>query len=113
MIRILVDSASDYKTEEIHEKGLELVPITITIGKTDYIDGQNLGRDEFYEILEKNGSFPKTSQPSPQAFLEIFLDAKKKGDELICILLSSALSGTSLPLPQTDWKSLFICVIIG
>ena len=94
MIRILVDSASDYKTEEIHEKGLELVPITITIGKTDYIDGQNLGRDEFYEILEKNGSFPKTSQPSPQAFLEIFLDAKKKGDELICILLSSALSGT-------------------
>ncbi len=94
MIRILVDSASDYTMEEIREKGLDLVPITITIGKTDYIDGQNLGRDEFYEILEKTGSFPKTSQPSPQAFLEVFLDAKKKGDELICILLSSALSGT-------------------
>lgn len=94
MIRILVDSSSDYKMEEIHEKGLELVPITITIGETDYIDGQNLGRDEFYEILEKTGHFPKTSQPSPQAFLNVFLDAKKKGDELICILLSSALSGT-------------------
>ena len=94
MIRILVDSASDYKMEEIREKGLELVPITITIGSTDYIDGQNLDRDGFYEILEKTGSFPKTAQPSPQAFLEVFLDAKKKGDELICILLSSALSGT-------------------
>lgn len=94
MIRILVDSSSDYKTKEIHEKGLDLVPITITIGEADYIDGQNLERDEFYEILDKTGNFPKTSQPSPQAFLDIFLDAKKKGDELICILLSSALSGT-------------------
>ena len=94
MIRILVDSASDYKMEEIREKGLELVPITITIGETDYVDGLNLDRDEFYEILERTGSFPKTAQPSPQAFLEVFLDAKKKGDELICILLSSALSGT-------------------
>ncbi|MCI8464310.1 MAG: DegV family protein [Lachnospiraceae bacterium] len=94
MIRILVDSSSDYKIEEIREKGLELIPITITIGDTDYVDGQNLDRDEFYQILEKTGNFPKTSQPSPQAFLEVFLDAKKKGDELICILLSSSLSGT-------------------
>ena len=58
MIRILVDSASDYKMEEIREKGLELVPITITIGETDYVDGLNLDRDEFYEILERTGSFP-------------------------------------------------------
>ena len=94
MIRVLVDSASDYKIEEIQKKGMELVPITITIGKNNYIDGKNLGRDEFYEILEKTGEFPKTSQPSPHDFLEIFSDAKKKGDELICILLSSALSGT-------------------
>ena len=94
MIRILVDSASDYQMEEIQTKGLLLVPITITIGETDYIDGKNLGRDEFYEILSRTGEFPKTSQPSPQAFLDLFLEAKKNGDELICILLSSALSGT-------------------
>ena len=51
MIRILVDSASDYQMEELQTKGLLLVPITITIGETSYIDGKNLGRDEFYEIL--------------------------------------------------------------
>lgn len=94
MIRILVDSASDYQMEEIQTKGLLLVPITITIGETGYIDGKNLGRDEFYEILSRTGEFPKTAQPSPQAFLDLFLEAKKNGDELICILLSSALSGT-------------------
>lgn len=94
MIRILVDSSSDYQADEIREKHLELVPIKITIGDKTYIEGQNLERNQFYEILEKSQDFPKTSQPSPQAFLDIFEDAKQKGDELICILLSSELSGT-------------------
>lgn len=94
MIRILVDSSSDYTVEEIKNKGMELVPITITIGEKSYVDGYDLGRDEFYEILQDSNDFPKTSQPSPQSFLDIFKDTKEKGDELICILLSSGLSGT-------------------
>lgn len=94
MIRILVDSSSDYRLDEVEQKNMELVPISITIGEKTYIDGVDLGRDEFYEVLEASGEFPKTSQPSPQAFLDIFKDVKEKGDEMVCILLSSALSGT-------------------
>lgn len=94
MIRIVVDSSSDYQTEEIREKKLDLVTITITIGGKQYVDGVDLDRNQFYEILEETGEFPKTSQPSPQQFLDIFLDAKEKGDEVVCITLSSALSGT-------------------
>lgn len=94
MIRILVDSSSDYTLAEIKEKDMELLPISIAIGEKTYVDGIDMGRDEFYEILERSGEFPKTSQPSPQEFLDVFEDAKEKGDELICILLSSGLSGT-------------------
>lgn len=94
MIRILVDSSSDYQTEELKEKDIDLVSIKITIGEKSYIDGVDLNRDDFYRILEKTGEFPKTSQPSPQEFLDIFNEVKEKGDELICILLSSELSGT-------------------
>ncbi|XCP86439.1 DegV family protein [Roseburia hominis] len=94
MIRILVDSSSDYTLAEIKEKNMELLPISIAIGEKTYVDGIDMGRDEFYEILERSGEFPKTSQPSPQEFLDVFEDAKEKGDELICILLSSGLSGT-------------------
>ncbi|MFR8548391.1 MAG: DegV family protein [Lachnospiraceae bacterium] len=94
MIRILVDSSSDYPVEEIRQKNLELVPISITIGEHNYIEGKNLDRDTFYEILTDGREIPKTSQPSPQDFLTCFEQAKKNGDELICILLSSALSGT-------------------
>ncbi len=94
MIRILVDSSSDYTVEEIRQKGLDLIPISIAIGEKSYVDGFDMGRDEFYEILQHSSDFPKTSQPSPQAFLDVFEEVKKKGDELICILLSSELSGT-------------------
>lgn len=94
MIRILIDSSSDYTMEEIKEKNLTLVPLTVTIDGTSYIEGENLERNEFYEILKTCAEFPKTSQPSPEAFLNVFEDAKKAGDSVICILLSSSLSGT-------------------
>ena len=94
MIRFLVDTASDYTVEEIQAKGMEIVPMHITFGEADYRDGYDLTKDRFYELLTSNEAFPKTSQPTPQDFVDIFEEAEEKGDELICILLSSKLSGT-------------------
>lgn len=94
MIRVLVDTSADYTVEEIKAKGMELVSLHITLGETDYRDGYDLSKDRFYELLTANEEFPKTSQPTPQDFVDIFEDVKEKGDELICILLSSKLSGT-------------------
>lgn len=94
MIRILVDSSSDYSLEEAKQSNMEFVPVSITIGEQSYRDGIDLKRDQFYQLLKESGEFPKTAQPSPQDFLDIFKDARKKGDDVICILLSSELSGT-------------------
>lgn len=94
MIRIVVDSSSDIELDELKRKNIELVPLNITIGEKSYEDNVELSKKEFYEILTKGEVFPKTSQPAPQVFLNIFEDAKAKGDQVICILLSSALSGT-------------------
>ncbi len=94
MIRIAVDSSSDYRIEELKEKQIDLIPISITIGEDSYIDGVNLDRNGFYQLLEERGEFPKTSQPSPQVFLDLFEEVRDKGDDLIYLSLSSALSGT-------------------
>lgn len=94
MIRLLVDSSADFSKDEIESKKLSLVPLQVNINGETHLDGVNLFRDEFYEMLVNSEEFPKTSQPSPQEFLEIFDQVKKDGDTLICILLSSALSGT-------------------
>lgn len=112
MIRIIVDSSADFQAKELQAKQIELVPITVTIGDRSYLDGIDLKRDTFYEILTESGEFPKTSQPSPQAFLDAFLDAKAKGDDVICITVSSALSGTcqSAMLARTmaDYDNIYI-----
>ncbi|HIT66416.1 MAG TPA: DegV family protein [Candidatus Merdisoma merdipullorum] len=94
MIRILVDSSSDYSQEEIQEKGLVFVPVQIELAGKQYRDGIDLDKNSFFEILQASGEFPLTSQPSPQVFLDIFQEMKEKGDDLVCILLSSHLSGT-------------------
>ena len=62
MIRILVDSGSEYLPEEAQAKGIEVLPIVTNVGGNDYRDGIDLGRDEFFELLEETGLFPTTSQ---------------------------------------------------
>lgn len=94
MIRILVDSAADFSAEEAKARNMELVPINITFNDKNYLDGIDITKDEFYELLTISETFPMTAQPSPQDFLDVFEDVKEKGDQLVYISLSSALSGT-------------------
>lgn len=94
MIKILMDSASDCPKVEAEKMGMEIVSLQVSIAGQEFLDGVNLEKNHFYELLRETGEFPKTSQPSPQEFCDIFEKIKENGDELICILLSSALSGT-------------------
>lgn len=117
MIRIIVDSSADYQAKELQAQNIELVPITVTIGDRSYLDGIDLERDTFYEILTESGQFPKTSQPSPQSYLDVFLDAKEKNDDVICITVSSALSGTcqsaTLAKSMADYDNIHIVDSLG
>lgn len=94
MIRILIDSGSEYLPKEAQAKGIEVLPIVTNVGGNDYRDGFDLGRDEFFELLEETGQFPTTSQITPHVFAAKFKEALDAGAEVIAIILSSALSGT-------------------
>lgn len=94
MIRIMIDSGSEYLPKEAQAKGIEVLPIVTNVGGNDYRDGFDLGRDEFFKLLEETGQFPTTSQITPHVFAEKFKEALDAGDEVIAIILSSALSGT-------------------
>ena len=112
MIKILVDSSSDYTLKEAQERGFYFASLNVMLEGKSYLDGQNLEADQFYQILTNTSDFPKTSQPSPQDFLTCFEEAEKNGDEVICILLSSALSGTfqsaSLAKSMIDYDKIYL-----
>lgn len=94
MIRLLVDSASDYRPEELAGRNIEYVSMSITLGEETYRDGVDIDKDGIYKRMQEEDVFPKTALPSPATFVDIFEDAKEKGDEVICILVSAHLSGT-------------------
>ena len=93
MIRILTDSATDFTQEELQKLNVRCVPMTIAFGGDTYTDGVDLPQEIFWQRMEA-GQTPKTSQPSPDAFLREFEAAKAAGDSVLCVLVSSALSGT-------------------
>lgn len=92
MIKILVDSSADCNLQD----GIVdlLVPISVNIDGKEYRCGVDITSDKFYELLQSAKEFPRTSQPSPQSFIEIFEQVKADGDQLIYLSISSALSGT-------------------
>ena len=94
MIRIITDSAADFSREELEQNRIHSVPLQIAFGDDTCADNnEDLPAGAFWSRLNA-GENPKTSQPSPEAFLRLFEEARAAGDEVICILLSSALSGT-------------------
>ena len=91
MIKILVDSTADCAKSSFVDA---VIPVEIFIDGKNYIDGIDIDADTFYQLLVKSSEFPKTSQPSPERFMTVFSAAKEAGDEVLCLILSSALSGT-------------------
>lgn len=94
MIRIITDSAADFEPAELEQLNITCIPLKVMFDETEYEENVSLSKDKFYELLLSSAQSPKTSQASPQVLLDLFGEAKEKGDSAIYITLSSALSGT-------------------
>ena len=91
-VKIIIDSTVDMS--EKYSKNVTIVPLTVSFGETDYIDGVTINKQEFYQKLVSSPVLPKTSQATPEAFAKVFRELQEKGDEAIVITVSSRLSGT-------------------
>ncbi len=94
MVRIITDSAADLQPREYDALGATCIPLHVAFGDREYQENVDLSKEKFYELLLGSEEFPKTAQPSPAVLEELLADAKEKGDEVVYITLSSALSGT-------------------
>ena len=90
--QIIIDSTTDI-TEDFTDKVM-VVPLTVSFGEKEYLDGIELSRDEFYRKLEGGDVIPKTSQASPSTFEKVYREVRNKGMNGIVITLASDLSGT-------------------
>ena len=91
-MRIVVDSAADFTREELNQYNISCVPMQVIFGQ-ESISAAALSPDHFWQRL-LSGEIAKTSQPSPEAFLQEFEAAQAAGEESIYIGISSSISGT-------------------
>ena len=93
MIKIITDSSADLPHNIIEQYDITVVPLTVTIGEENYLEKVDLTSEEFFTKMFSIDTLPKTSQPSPASFAEAF--TKFDNDtELLCLTISSGLSGT-------------------
>lgn len=94
MIKIFVDSGSSIKKEEQNKYNVEVLPLKILLGNEEYLDGENLSMENFYNKLIKEGVFPKTSLPCMDSAIERVSKYVEQGFDVIIITISSGISGT-------------------
>ncbi len=93
MVRLITDSAADMEAEDYKKNGITCIPISVVFGQKVYYENVNLTKPDFYRLQEVEKEFPKTAQPTPQAYLDAFQEAKDAGDEVVFLSLSSKISG--------------------
>lgn len=94
MVKIVTDSSCDISLERCAELGVELLPITVNFGEESYRANLDITNEEFYEKLATVQELPKTAQITPAQFEKIFQPYKESGDDVVCLFISSKMSGT-------------------
>jgi len=94
MLRIVMDSAGDLPAKWIEEYEIEVIPVNVHLGNQVFLEGVDLCPDGFYDWVEETGGVPKTSQPAPQQYINLYREIAKPGDVILSIHLTSKLSGT-------------------
>lgn len=107
-VRIIVDSSTDV-SEKYREK-IQFVPLTVRFGDKEYLDGVEISKHQFYEMLVESDALPTTSQATPAAFAEYLESVASAGDSAVVITLSSKLSGTyqSAVLAAEDYPNIYV-----
>jgi len=81
--------------EYLKEHNISFVPLTVRFDdEKEYREKIDICPEEFYQKMLVSNTLPKTAQPSPASFLKVFEEVASPGDEILCITISSKLSGT-------------------
>ncbi len=92
-ITILADSACDLPLSFYKENNVSFIPLQLHLEGKNYEDLRTINPKEVYQAM-RDGKAPKTSQASPEYFMNLFTQFAEEKKQGIYIALSSQLSGT-------------------
>jgi DegV family protein with EDD domain len=95
MIGFVTDSNAQLPAELVARYAVEVVPLTVTIDGTSYLEGVDIDADGFYARFDSRTPEVSTSQPSPGLFAQAYERVAARGvDEILSVHIGSSVSGT-------------------
>jgi DegV family protein with EDD domain len=95
VIGLITDSNSQLPQQLAAQYDIQVVPLTVTVDGVDYLEGEELDADGFYDLFGRGAPSVKTSQPSPGRFAEAYEAAARRGaDQILSVHVGSGISGT-------------------
>lgn len=92
---IVIDSTADLPESLRRELDLHMVPLNVHFGTEVYKDQVDLDSKTFYQKLKASKDvMPRTSQPSPAQFVDLYKQVASPDDRILSIHISSKASGT-------------------
>jgi DegV family protein with EDD domain len=93
-IAIVTDSTTDLPEDEAFRLGVVSVPLTLSLGGRDYLDGVDITPDEFIRRVTSGSDVPHSSQPPAADFAQVYRRLLEYREGVVSVHLSGAMSGT-------------------
>jgi DegV family protein with EDD domain len=93
-VHLVCDSTADLDPAFRAAHTVRVVPLKVIFGDQTFADGVDINAEDFYKRLAAPGPFPRTSQPTPAEFEDVFRELGADGSAIVCTTISADLSGT-------------------
>jgi DegV family protein with EDD domain len=110
-VGIVTDSTCDLPDGMLEDLRVAVVPVRVYFGSENYLDKVTLSPAEFYARFAVTDEPPKTSQPPPADFTQVYRNVASHAAKVVSIHLSKAVSGTyqaaivgSRPIENTQFE---------
>ncbi|MGY3749464.1 DegV family protein [Vagococcus acidifermentans] len=94
-VKIVTDSSCMMDPKLAEELDIHIISLSVMIDGVIYANHEELGKEEFMEMMAGAKALPKTSQPPIGEFVDLYDRLGKDGSHIISIHLTEHLSGTS------------------
>lgn len=104
-VKVITDSNSGITQEQAEELGVVVLPMPFFINEKQYFEGISMSQDDFYRALLDSSAEVSTSQPSPEAVMDLWRKELAENEEIVHIPMSSGISSscaTALMLADED-----------
>lgn len=92
-IKLLIDSGADLSQELAKKYDIGLLPLTTICNGVEYKDGIDISSKQLNERMRQGDVF-STAQITVDQYVKAFNEEVKRGNEVLCLTLSSGITGT-------------------